>query len=117
MPDPAIRSLLEEIHSAVLKILSYTGDMAYEKFLQNEKTIDAVVRNFEIISDAANKIPGGFTTEHPGVEWQAISGFRNAILPDDFNINFDYLWKIKLKNLPTLAAALQQILARQNETD
>lgn len=51
------------------KILKYTSNFDYDKFLENEMVIDAVARNFEIIGEAANRIDPEFKATHPQVKW------------------------------------------------
>ena len=74
MSEREIKNLLEDIYDAITKILSYTKDMSFDVFMQDDKTIDAVVRNFEIIGEASNRVPGDFKTEHPEIEWRRIIG-------------------------------------------
>ncbi len=57
MSDREILLLLEDMRDAALKILSYTNGMSFDDFIIDDKTIDAVVRNFEIIGEAANRVP------------------------------------------------------------
>jgi uncharacterized protein with HEPN domain len=57
--------------------------------------VDAVVRNFEIIGEASNRIPDDFKTEHPEIEWRRIIGFRNRIIHEYFGIDYENLWRIK----------------------
>jgi len=54
--------------------------MSYDDFIHDDKTVDAVVRNFEIIGEASNRIPDDFKTEHPEIGWRRIIGFRNRII-------------------------------------
>ncbi len=54
--------------------------MSFDEFMNDTKTIDAVVRNFSIIGEAANKIPADFRDLHNEIEWQRIRGFRNRIV-------------------------------------
>ncbi|WP_299666152.1 HepT-like ribonuclease domain-containing protein [uncultured Polaribacter sp.] len=62
---------------AAHKIKKYTNDMSFDDFIADDKTIDAVVRNFEIIGEAANRIPQPIRDENPEIEWNRIRGFRN----------------------------------------
>lgn len=60
MSNRETQLLLEDILEACQKILSYTGGMGFDDFVRDDKTIDAVVRNFEIIGEAANRVPEDF---------------------------------------------------------
>ncbi len=110
MSEREIKNLLEDIYDAAGKIISYTKDMSYDDFIQDNKTADAVVRNFEIIGEASNRIPDDFKTAHPEIEWRRIIGFRNRIIHEYFGIDYENLWRIKNVNIPTLLELLEQIL-------
>jgi uncharacterized protein with HEPN domain len=72
-----LKLLLEDMLDAAEKIKRYVDDMEYQDFVQDDKTIDAVVRNFEIIGEAANRINEDFKRIHPELDWQHLRGFRN----------------------------------------
>jgi uncharacterized protein with HEPN domain len=56
---------------------------------------DAVIRNFEIIGEAANRLPQQFRDENESIDWFRIRGFRNRIVHDYFGIDHEIVWKIK----------------------
>lgn len=60
---------------SIQKIFRYTKGMSYNNFAEDDKTIDAVVRNFEIIGEAANKIDDDFKVLNPELEWKKLRGF------------------------------------------
>lgn len=103
--------LLEDILQAVDKILSYTGGMNFGEYMNDSKTADAVVRNFSIIGEAANKISPEFKSAHPEIEWQRIRGFRNRIVHEYFDIDHELVWQIKEENLPELKQKLSILLS------
>ncbi|MDP4748102.1 MAG: DUF86 domain-containing protein [Algoriphagus sp.] len=76
--------LLLDMKEAAEKILKYTKGLSFEDFLADDKTIDAVVRNFEIIGEASLRIDEDFRFEHPQIEWKKLRGFRNRIVHDYF---------------------------------
>lgn len=94
--------LLGDMLDSAKKIKRYTANMNHESFLSDEKTIDAVVRNFEIIGEAANRIDPDFQTKNPELEWKRIRGFRNRIVHDYFGIDYEIVWEIIEKNLDEL---------------
>ena len=87
--------LIQDILESGNKILSYTNGITYDEFIQDSKTIDAVIRNFEIIGEAANRLSDEFKDEHPDIDWHKIRGFRNRIVHDYFGIDFSIVWNIK----------------------
>jgi len=79
---------------STLKIKRYTKDMDYDSFVADDKTVDAVVRNFEIIGEAANRMDSDFRDSNPEIEWKRIRGFRNRIVHDYFGIDYEIVWSI-----------------------
>jgi uncharacterized protein with HEPN domain len=105
--DPVL--LVEDILESAHKILAYTEGMSYEQFIDDSKTVDAVVRNFEIIGEAANRLPEEFKNRNPYIEWIRIRGFRNRIVHDYFGIDYSIVWQIKETLLPDLIQQLNRI--------
>ena len=69
---------LLDMKEAAEKILKYTKGLSFEDFLADDKTIDAVVRNFEIIGEASLRIDEDFRFEHPQIEWKKLRGLVNC---------------------------------------
>ncbi len=84
--------------------------MSFDDFISDDKTIDAVVRNFEIIGEAANRVPDNFKSDHPEIEWRRMTGLRNRIIHEYFGINYVTVWEIKEENIPELADFIQQAI-------
>jgi len=101
--------LVSDILDSAQKILDYTRDLSFENFITDSKTIDAVIRNFEIIGEAANRLPEEFKEKYPSIDWHRIRGFRNRIVHDYFGIDFSIVWQIRDSFLPGMIADLQKI--------
>jgi uncharacterized protein with HEPN domain len=114
MSKREILLLLEDIRDSCRKILSYTLGMSYEDFINDDKTVDAVVRNFEIVGEAANRVPENFKSDHPEIEWRKIIGFRNRIIHEYFGINYEIVWKIKEENILELKEFMEQAIEKLN---
>jgi len=95
---------------AAEKILKYTKGLSFEDFLADDKTIDAVVRNFEIIGEASLRLDEDFRFEHPQIEWKKLRGFRNRIVHDYFGIDYEIVWSILTQDLEELVFQLDQLL-------
>ena len=102
--------LLLDMKEAAEKILKYTQGLSFEDFLADDKTIDAVVRNFEIIGEASLRIDGDFRLENPQIEWKKLRGFRNRIIHDYFGIDYEIVWSILTQDLEELVFQLDQLL-------
>ena len=102
--------LLEDMLDSALKIKRYSNDLDFDSFLEDEKTVDAVVRNFEIIGEAANRIDPDFKTKNPEIEWKRIRGFRNRIIHDYFGIDYEIVWTIVENYLNELIERLEVLI-------
>ncbi len=102
--------LVEDMLEACKKIERYTSEHSLESFMNDEKTIDAVVRNFEIIGEAANKIEDEFKSKYPKIEWNRLRGFRNRIVHEYFGIDNEIVWSICQNYLTKLKVRLEYIL-------
>lgn len=105
--DPLL--LIEDILESTNKIIEYTIDMSFDSFVADNKTIDAVIRNFEIIGEAANRLPETFKETHHSIDWHKIRGFRNRIVHDYMGIDYAIVWEIKINFLPELIESLKKI--------
>jgi uncharacterized protein with HEPN domain len=108
MSERDLPLLLTDIKSAISAILEYTAGYTAEKYEADLKTRHAVERNFEIIGEAASRIPSDYKLQHPHIEWRIIKDFRNFIIHDYFGINHQIVWDTIQFRLPTL---LQDITA------
>lgn len=106
--------LLEDLKEAGEKILRYVKGMSFEDFVNDDKTIDAVTRNFEIIGEAANRLDAAYRANHPQIEWNRIRGFRNRIVHEYFGVDYEIVWSIIESDLEELIFQVRAILAENN---
>jgi uncharacterized protein with HEPN domain len=102
--------LLEDIQESAERILEYTKTVTFEEFAKDNKTIDAVIRNFEIIGEASNLLPDDIKDKYSQIEWHRIRGFRNRVVHDYFGVDLQIVWKITFDQLPTLISEIAKIL-------
>lgn len=105
--DPQL--LLEDIQGAVEKINRYTEGLSRSEFLSDDKTIDAVVRNLEIIGEAVRQLPDDFKAAHPQIKWFQIAGLRNRIVHDYFGLDLEIIWHILKQDLLKLMDQIQNL--------
>ena len=102
--------LLIDIADACEKIFRYTAEMSFEEFISDEKTSVAVIRNIEVIGEAANHLPDAFLFSHPDVGWDKVIAVRNRVIPEYFGVDYSILWKIVKDYLPEFHQSIQQLL-------
>jgi uncharacterized protein with HEPN domain len=110
MSERIPKLLLSDMLDAVQAIFEYTAGMDYEAFLRDRKTRDAVVRNLQVLGEAANRVPGMVKAQHPAIEWQRIVRSRHIIVHDYAGIDYEIVWRIVEVHLKPLEEALRQIL-------
>lgn len=101
--------LIEDILESARKIQRYTAGMTFDQFVLDEKTVDAVVRNFEIIGEASGRLPLDFRDSNSQIDWPRIRGFRNRIVHDYFGVDHSIVWNIIENFLPGLVADVERL--------
>lgn len=86
--------LLQDIVDAAQKILKYTEGFSFESFIEDEKTVDAVTVNFEIIGEAASRLSEDFRSTNRNIPWKKLKGFRNRLVHEYFGVDYKILWTI-----------------------
>jgi uncharacterized protein with HEPN domain len=92
------------------RISDYIEGMRKEAFLADQKTIDAVVRNLEIVGEAAARLSHEAKQHGPTIEWSQIIGLRNRIVHEYFGVDTEIVWQIGRHDLPLLGERLRRLL-------
>lgn len=91
---------LEDIIESLAKIERYIKDMTFDDLAGDDKTIDALIRNLEIIGEAVKNIPDAIREKYPEVEWKEAAALRDVLIHDYFGVDLESLWDTIHKNLP-----------------
>lgn len=102
------RLYLEDIRVGCDRVLEYTRDLDFEGFKANPMVYDAVVRNLEIIGEAAKNLPAEIRARYPAIEWRRIAGLRDVLAHGYFGLEPETLWDVVRNKVPLLRAEIQR---------
>ena len=101
---------IEDILESIARIQRYLDGMDQVGFTADERTVDAVVRNFGIIGEAASHIPEEILVAHSEIPWSRMKGLRNLVIHEYFGVSPEILWSTAKSDLPPLVGLLQAML-------
>ena len=106
---------LEDILTAIEKIEKYTKDLSFKEFCRNDMAVDAVIRNFEVIGEAAKKLSVEIKGKYPHVEWKEAMGFRDVLIHDYFGIDLEAVWDTVANNIPSFKENMLKVLESEHK--
>ncbi len=101
---------IKHIRDAIDKIEDYIKGLNFESFSRDNKTIDAVVREIEIIGEAAKNIGDDFKSLHPDFSFQEATNMRNMLIHEYFGVNLKVVWDTIFEDLPKLKKSVEEVL-------
>ena len=84
---------ITDILDSIKKVQKYVEEMEFDDFQKDEKTIDAVIRNFIVIGEAARHVPDGISAKYPDIPWRVISDMRNFAVHEYWGVEMRTIWK------------------------
>jgi len=115
MSDRRNSDVLIDIQEAVRRVRTYTDEMTYDIFLSDKKTQDAVIRNLEIIGEAARNLTVNLREKYPDVPWKGMYGVRNRLIHHYFGVNLDIVWNIATIELSALESQVEEMLQQESK--
>jgi len=118
--DLTARDFVVHILQAADRILDYTKGMSREEFFADTLKQDAVIRNFEIIGEAANNLreaDPGISARHPSIPFAQIYGMRNRVAHGYFSVSLPMVWDSVEEDVPELREKLARVLEELREGD
>jgi uncharacterized protein with HEPN domain len=107
------RLYLDDILVSCGKIRQFTKGMSFEEFESDLKTQDAVIRNFEVIAEAARRLPDEIKSQYAGIEWAKIIGFRNILIHEYFSVKLEIVWTAIQERIPVLEEETKSVLGEE----
>ncbi len=113
-PTLRLHDYLQHIIGAIERIGAYTVGMDHAAFMRDAKTQDAVIRNLQVIGEAAQNVRRhhqDFVAANPDVPWRSAYGMRNAVTHGYFNVGLERVWSTVQDDLPPFEKQLRALLA------
>ncbi|HIH96203.1 MAG TPA: DUF86 domain-containing protein [Thermoplasmata archaeon] len=101
---------IEDIISATGKVMDFVKNISYEEFIQDDKTVFAVVRALEIIGEAAKNIPDDIRKNYPEIPWKDMAGMRDKVIHEYFGVKSSIVWRAVKEEIPPLKPIFEKIL-------
>ncbi|HVZ98466.1 MAG TPA: DUF86 domain-containing protein [Chitinophagaceae bacterium] len=114
MPDNRSDILLvNDIFLAMQEIFLFIQDMAYVDFIEDPKTKAAVVRNLEIIGEAAKLVSEETKLIYKLIEWKEMTALRNKLIHDYFGIDYEIVWSVIQEDIPHNYELVKKLLSEK----
>ena len=106
------RVFLEDIVEAARRVRLYIANMDSKAFESDPRTSDAVLRNLQVIGEAAKRLPKEFRAAHPEVDWRRMAGMRDVLVHEYSRVNLQVVWNAAAHDLPEMDARVHSILEK-----
>ncbi|PIN94484.1 DUF86 domain-containing protein [Candidatus Pacearchaeota archaeon CG10_big_fil_rev_8_21_14_0_10_31_9] len=106
---------LEDMLEAIGRIEKYVKGLSYEKFKDNNLVSDAVLRNLEIVGEAAKNISEELKDRYDDVEWKKIVGLRDILIHAYSGVDLEIIWDVIKNKLPGLKDSIVRIVKEENK--
>lgn len=106
---------LQDIIEACDDIREFIGKADLQEFRQDKRSGSAVLQKLMVIGEAATRLPKGFKSSHPEVEWTAIADFRNRLIHGYFNLDWEIVWIAATEEVAALREQITRIMAEEFE--
>jgi len=104
---------LEDIQTAMTRIAEYIEGFDFEHFKRDIKTVDAVIRNFEIIGEASKNLDEKIKERYPELPWNEMYYLRNRVSHEYFGIDYEIIWDVAKNYLPKNKIQIDQIIEKE----
>jgi hypothetical protein len=89
--------------------------MSFGDFIRDEKTIDAVIRNLEVVGEAAKNVPEEIRQKYPQIPWKEVAGMRDRLIHAYFGVDLEIVWQTIVSDLPKLESELVKIIKKEGQ--
>ena len=110
MPGKSYCPYLHHILDAIDRIETYLESVDESRFLKSPEKQDAVIRQLQVLGEAANRLSGETRSTRPEVPWRNIAGMRDKLVHDYFGVDLQAVWVTAKTDVPALRDPVMQML-------
>jgi uncharacterized protein with HEPN domain len=100
---------VQDILNSMEEVEEFTKGITHNEFVNDRKTVNAVIRSLEVLGEAAKKIPERIKTKYPQVPWKRMSGMRDKLIHEYFGVDLEKVWLVVKEELPPIKPFIQQL--------
>jgi uncharacterized protein with HEPN domain len=109
MKNRDYRDYLQDILDSIIETKEFIKGMEFEDFVEDKKTINAIVRSLEVIGEATKKIPDSLREKYPQIPWKRMAGMRDKLIHEYWGVDLEILWEVINNELPPIEPLIQII--------
>ncbi|MFQ6052426.1 MAG: DUF86 domain-containing protein [Candidatus Hydrothermarchaeota archaeon] len=111
------KMFVRDIWDSINKIEEFVKGLSFEEFVNDDKTVSAVVRKLEIIGEATKNISPAIKRKYSQLNWRGMAGMRNKLIHNYFGVDFEILWKVVKEDITGIKPQVKQMLDELEKED
>ena len=101
---------VRDIWESINKIKEFVKRLSFKEFVNDDKTVSAVIRKLEIIGEPTKNIPPFIKKKYSQLNWRGMAGMRDKLVHNYFGVDFEILWKVIKEDIPSIKPLIKQML-------
>ena len=109
MIQKVYRDYIQDMIEAINDIESFVAGLSFEQFMNDKKTVNAVIRSFEVMGEAAKNLPEAIVSQTKAVPWKKIAGMRDKLIHEYFGVDLETVWQTIKEDLPIVKPLIMRL--------
>lgn len=109
MSDETHLDYIRDILNSIEEVEDFTEGLTYDEFVEDRKTINAVIRSLEIIGEATKNIPDSIRNDYPEIPWKSMAGMRDNLIHEYSGVDLGIVWKTIQNNIAEVKPKIEQM--------